>query len=106
MKILQSIRRIFVILGYLADDDRIFRYDFFHTLVSLTILLIVFAMALTSVIYMVRHLQIGDIENSLFASLATLVASMAIGTYLLIIYNKTKLRRVIDDFQKIFDECK
>lgn len=105
MKILESIRQKLAFIGYLTDDG-FFRYTFNHTLISLVLILILFAFQLTAAIYMLRHLQIGDIENSLYAALDVPATSMVIGTFLTIMYNKKKVREVIDDFQIICDKCK
>lgn len=62
-------------------------------------------MNVTATIYMVRHLQMGDIENSLYAALDVPATLLVIGTYLTMVYNKEKVRKVLDDFQEIFDKC-
>lgn len=62
-------------------------------------------MELGAAIYMVRHLQSGDIKNSLYAGLDVPGVVIIFGTYLTIMCNTEKLRQVIDDLQKIFDEC-
>lgn len=105
MKILESIRQKLAFIGYLTDEG-VFRYKFYHTIVSLGLILSVIAFQLTAAIYMWRHLQMGDIENSLYAGLDVPATSMVIGTLLTIMYSKEKVRKVIDDFQNIFDKCK
>lgn len=105
MKILESIRQKISFIGYLTDEG-IFRNTFYHAIVSVVLILIVFTFQLTAAIYVLRHLQIGDIENSLYAGLDVPATSMLIGTLLTILYNKKKVREVIDNFQNIFDKCK
>lgn len=98
MKTLKSIRQAFAFIGYLPGDGK-----FRHKIVSLLIVLILFAFELTSVIYMVRHLQFGDIANSMFAGLEAAATFTEIGSLFSLIYHRKKVQRVFDSFQQICD---
>lgn len=102
MKILDSIRKVFAIAGYLPDE-KIFRYEFCQIIVPLCILLLMIVFQMTSVIYMVRHLQIGEIESSLYAGFEAAVLLPALGSFFTLMYHKENIRRVCDDLQKIYD---
>lgn len=101
MKILQNIQRIFSIIGYLPDP----RDHWQRIIVPIMVLITLISMEVSAAVYAVRHIQSGDIENSLYAGLDVPGTLLMIGTYLTIMYHKEKVRQVIDDFQKIFDEC-
>lgn len=104
MEILLFNRRTLAFLGFLPREP-IFRYKFLHTIVSLIILLILFVFELMSAIYVVRHLQMGDIESSLQAGIQVTGAAQVIGSMFTMMYHKEKVQKVVDGFQKIFDQC-
>lgn len=102
MKTLESIRKLFLITGYLSDGG-IFRCNFCHKFVSLFILFLVLVFEFTSVIYVVRHLQIGDIANSLYAGLQVAAMLPAIGSFFTLMYHKEKVQELFHNFQNLFD---
>lgn len=59
-----------------------------------------------SAIYVVRHLQTGDIERSLQAGIQVTGAAQVIGSMFTMMYHKEKVQKVVDGFQEIFDQCK
>lgn len=104
MKILQYIRRVFSFLGYLSDE-RIFAFMFGHEIISVSFILILFIFEASSVVYAVRHLVIGDLQNFLHASYCIPALITAIGSFFTMMYHKDKISVVIGYFQKIFDKC-
>lgn len=105
MEILQSIRRHFALIGFLPDE-RVFRYESCHTLLSLFIFSLFIEQVLASLIFLIRHLQMGDIERGLYAGFQVSLGIAVIGSFVTIMYNKDKVREVIVSFLNIFDECK
>lgn len=106
MEILRNNRVVFAYIGYLSDR-RIIRSRLLQVLGSLLVLIILIIYELTSAVYILQHLQIGDIENCLYAAIQAVLVVSAICSFLSIMYhNKERVRRVLDEFQKIVDQCK
>lgn len=104
MEILSYTRRALAIIGYLPGE-RIFRFQIVHSIISLLLATLLSAFVATSVVYVVRHLQIGDIENSLQATFQVLGTIPLIASFVTIIYHKEKVRSVIDTLQQISNKC-
>lgn len=104
MKILLNTRRALAIIGYLPGE-RIFRFQIVHSIISLLLAILLNAFVATSVVFVVRHLQIGDIENSLQATFQVLGTIPLIASFVTIIYHKEKVRSVIDTLQEISNKC-
>lgn len=105
MKIFELTQQKFLSIGYLSDV-RSSGHGYYHIVVPIVISILLIAMEVMAAIYAVLHFQMGDIENSLYAGLDVPGTILVIGTYLTVLYNKQKLRKVIDSFQEIFDSCK
>lgn len=54
----------------------------------------------------VHHLQDGDIESTLLAAYQVTGTIPLIVSFSTIMYHKEKVRKVMDTFQQISDECK
>lgn len=104
MIILRRTRQAFSLLGYLSHE-RIFAFKFGHAIASSVFMLVLILFELSSVIYVVRHLKIGDFKNSLYAGLQMMAVLPAIASFITMMYHKDKVRDVIDGFQKISDQC-
>lgn len=99
------IRKTFALLGYMPDDDRIFRNGLCQIAVSVVILIILLAYELSCIVFFVRNLQIGEIENSLFGVLEASALISAIGSFLTIVLcHKKNVRSLIGSIQKNFDK--
>lgn len=105
MKIFESTQQKFISIGYLSDV-RSSGHGYYHIAVPTVISILLIAMEVTAAIYAMQHFLMGDIENSLYAGLDVPGTILVLGTFLTILYNKEKLREVIDSFQEIFDSCK
>lgn len=105
MEILLYTRRLMAIMGYLPGE-RIYRFEFVHSIVSSLILVNLLTCVITSVVFVVRHFQIDEIENCLHASFCIAGVIPMIASFTTIIYHKKNVRIVIDTFQKIYDNCK
>lgn len=104
MEILRYTRRLMAIIGYLSGE-RIYRYEFVHSIVSLLILVNLLTYIIASVVFVVRHFQFDEIENCLHASFSVAGAAPMIASFITIIYHKENVRIVINTFQKIYDKC-
>lgn len=104
MKILRYTRQVLAFIGYLSDK-RIFRFKFFHTILSLLLFIILILLELASSFYVVHHLQIGDVQNGLYGALQVTATILLIGGYCTIMYHKDNVRQVIDEFQIISKKC-
>lgn len=105
MKILRYIRLSMASLGYLPTD-RLFRFKWSDTIVTLFVSIILIGFESSSVVYVLRHLQIEHLKDCLYAGCQMTAVLPALGTLFTIFINKRiKVQRVIDDFQKLFDEC-
>lgn len=104
MQILRYTRRMLAFFGCLSDE-RIFRFEFLHTFTALIILIILILLEVSSGIYVVKSLQIGDIENSLYGALQVSALILLFGSFGTIMYHKENFRQVIDGFQQISDKC-
>lgn len=102
MNVLKSIRTVFAYLGYLPGKG-IFKNKFSNKIASLINLMLVLTFEFTSLIYMVGHLKIGDIENSLYAGFQAAALLPAIGSFSTLMYHKRKIWKILDSFQRIFD---
>lgn len=101
MEILRYNRRLLACIGFLPEGQ-LFRYN----IMPFIILLILAVFELTSAIYVVRHLQMDDIESALQAGIQITGAAQIIGSIFTVMYHKENVQKVVDGFQKIFDECK
>lgn len=104
MGILNLIQHSLAFVGFLSGKA-IFRSRFLHAIVSLNILGNLIGFVMTGLVYIVRHLQIGDVENSLHAAFQVSGTIPLIVSFCTIMYHKEKLRKVIDTFQQIYDRC-
>lgn len=105
MKIFELIQEKFTTFGYLSTH-RDSGCNIYHIIAPIFILISLTMMGSLAAVYSVRHFLMGDIENSLYAGLDVPATLLLIGTYSTVLYNKKKLRKVIDEFQEIFDKCK
>lgn len=104
MEILRYTRRLMAIIGYLPGE-RTYRFEFLHSIVSFLILVNLLTYSLASVVFVVRHFRIDEIENCLHASFSVTGVVPMIASFISIIYHKEKVRIVINTFQKISDQC-
>lgn len=104
MEILRLSQRAFTFVGFIPGKQ-IFRLKIVHTIISLFILLNLFVLVATSVVYVVRHLQIGYIENVLKASFQISATTPLLASFITIIYHRDKVREVIETFQEISNKC-
>lgn len=103
-KIFRNFRRVFFFVGYLPEE-RILDGKYGHAVTSFLFICTLFACELTSIAYVVHHWKIGDYKNSLFACLQVAAIIPSIASFCTIMYHRDQLREVIDQFQRIFDEC-
>lgn len=104
MKILSYTRKAFSLLGYLPHE-RIFCSKFVHAIVSFLFILNMAVGELAGIIYMIRHLKIDDIRNSLYASFQIIGLVPAIASFISMMMNKDNIRVVIIGLQKITKQC-
>lgn len=104
MKILRLTRDVLAFIGYLSDEP-IFRFKIIHTTISVLIAVILIAFGLTSSIYAVKHLQIGQYAESLYAVWEIVSMVQTLASFGTIMIHKNNIREVIDEFQKIFNNC-
>lgn len=104
MEMFRLIRKTFAFIGFISGE-RIFRVQLCQTIVPIIILLILMAYESSCVVYFVRNLQIGDIENSLYAVLEASALTSSIGSFVTIMYHKKSVRKLIEIFQETFDKC-
>lgn len=104
MKILRNIRRAFSFIGFLSDE-KIFGIKTVHTIVTLLFFPTLILFEVSSVVYVVRQIQIGDYQNALYASLQVAAVLPAIVSAITMMYQKDKVRDVIVGLQKIFEQC-
>lgn len=107
MEIIETIQRIFTFTGLCTrkgGNDR--RTNIYQALVFTFILMLYSLFGLASSVYVVRHLRMGDIENSLYAGFQVAAIFSAIGSFLTVGYRKQKVRIIIDKIQKIVDDSK
>lgn len=102
--VLHLTQRALAFVGFFAGKQ-IFRYKCLHTLVSLLILINLLTFVSTSVVYIVIHLQMGDIENVLQACYQVTGTVPLLASFFTIMYHKEKVAKLIDAFQKIFNRC-
>lgn len=103
MEILSLIRQTFAVIGYISDG-RIFRSRRHQTVVSVIVLMILIAYELSCAVYFVQNLQVGEIENSLYAVLQASALTSSIGSFLTMIYHKESIRMLISHLQNTFDK--
>lgn len=105
MEIFRFVRKTFALLGYMPDDDRIFRSGPCQIVVSVVILIILLAYELSCIVFFVRNLRIGEIESALFGVLEASALISAIGSFLtIVLYHKKNVRSLIGSIQKNFDK--
>lgn len=105
IKLLSFTQRVLAILG-LTSGPRIFPFECVHTVVSLLILILLTALTVSSAIFMVNRLLIGEYIKSFQAGFQVTVTFPLIGSFITVIYRRRYVRKVFDGFQKICDECK
>lgn len=111
MKILEASRRISAIIGICSLSD-----DLHHTnnvcakigqiLSIILVLVLLISLDTFSVCHAVVHLEMGDLENSLFALIQVIAISSTIASYISLIYEMKGVRRCFQRLQNIFDRCK
>lgn len=105
MKILRYIRLSMAILGFLPNQ-RLFRFKWSQAIVTLLVFVILIGFELSSALYVLRHLQIENIADCLYAGIQITGVLPALGTLFTIFVNKRdKVQRLIDNFQKVSDKC-
>lgn len=104
MKILLNTRRAFSFAGYLTKE-RIFTFKFGHEIASSLIILSLILIEVGSIVYVLRHLKIGDYQNCLYGSLQIAGVLPVIAIFVAMMYHKDRVHDVIGGFQKIFDQC-
>lgn len=105
--ILKTFQRIFTLTGLcvrIGENDR--RTNIRQIMVYCIILVLYFLFELASIVYVVRHLRMGDVENCLYAGFQVVAILSTIGTFLTVGYRKRKVRNIIDEFQQIVDSSK
>lgn len=104
-EIIKTIQRILIGTGLCTrkgGNDR--RTNIRQALVFSFILILYSLFELASTVYVVRHLRMGDIENSLYAGFQVAAIFSTIGCFLTVGYRKQEVRTIIDEIQKIVDE--
>lgn len=104
MKLLSFTQRVLAFVGFMSGQ-RIFSVKWIHTIVSLLILVILIALESTSAVFMVKHLLIGEFQQSFQAGFQVTGTLPLIGSFVTFVYHKENIRKVIAAFQKIFDQC-
>lgn len=104
-EIISTIQGILTFAGLCTrkgGNDR--RTNIQQRLVFSCILMLYLLFEVASTIYVVRHLKIGDIENSLYAGFQVLAIFSTIGCFLTVGYHKQKVRIIIAEIQKLVDQ--
>lgn len=101
-------RKILVILGLceLSGNEWLIRTKCHQRMSFSIILTVIVAMEVSSVLYVLEYLKIGDLENSLYAAFQVAAAFCIIGSLITISYQKKKVRTILDGFQVVADKCK
>lgn len=108
MQVLRLTRKILVIIGLceLSGNEWLIRTKFRQRLCFSTILTVIIAMEVSSILYVWHHIRIGDIENSLYAAFQVAAAFCIIGSLITIFFQKKKVRAILDGFQVVANNCK
>lgn len=108
MKILHTIRVIFTSIGLCSHNPHeatSLKWKYVPTVLFIILFLALVVLELSSILYFVEHLKIGDVKNSLFAALQFTGAFSLTGSFLLICYSKRNVRSALDGFQNAFNRC-
>lgn len=107
MEVLRLTRAILVIIGLceLNGNECFIRTECAQRASFLTILTVIVAMEVSSIIYVLDHLRIGDLESSLYAAFQVAAAFCIIGSLITIHFQKRKVRAILDGFQVVADKC-
>lgn len=108
MQVLPFTRKILVTIGLCEFTDSVWfiRTQFHQRICFATILIVIVAMEVCSLLYVWNHLRIGDIEGSLYAAFQVAAAFCIIGSLLTISQKRREVRLIFERFQTIVDECK
>lgn len=96
---------MFSLLGFLPDEP-IFSHKLVHTILSSLFFLVMIVCLVSSIVFVVDRLKVGDYQNCLYAGIQIAGISTSIPTFISMVYHQEKVRDVIGGFQQIFVKCK
>lgn len=105
MQILKSVQNIFKFIGLcsLSVSNKYLRFG--QQIICLIVLIMLVFMSSASLLYIYRRMQVGDLENSSYASFQLAAFTCDIGSILSISYRKDKVKIIIDELQDVYDQC-
>lgn len=109
MKILRTVRVIFTFVGLCSNDPHQAtksKWNYGPVLLFIILFMALVMLEVSSILYFVDHLKMGDIKNSLFAAFQFTGAIALSGSFLLIFVTRRNVRSTFDGFQNAFNQCK
>lgn len=104
MQVIANVQNTLKVIGLCTVPNKYFRL--LQRVMCAIILLLLSAMYTASLTYAFDHLQMGDIENTLYACFQAAAAICDTGCIFTMSFQKNNVRKIIDELQKLYDECK
>lgn len=106
MEILKLNRRILKIFGMCSLGEKSAFWLKCAQLISVFFILINFSSLVGfSLLYIVEHYQMGDLDQNLFVVIQVIGSFPSIASFISLVYRMTSARDFLDKIQKIFDQC-
>lgn len=105
MQILKIVQDVLKLIGLCSVSGKYLQFR--QKLFGLFVLLVLVAgMSLGSAVYIFYHIQMGEVENSLYAFFQFAAAFGDANMILAISFQKDKVKKIIDELQNLYDQCK
>lgn len=103
MQVLKIVQDVLKLIGLCSVPGKYLQQKIVFLFV---LLVLVPGMSLTSAVYIFYHMEMGEVENSLYAFFQFAAGFGDANMILAISFQREKVKKIIDELQSLYDQCK